>query len=332
MKMDNQGPKISVIVPVYNVEQYLPRCIDSILAQTFTDFELLLIDDGSTDKSGDICDEYARKDPRIRVFHKPNGGVSSARNMGLDNAKGEWIAFVDSDDWVNEDFLANFIEVDTGEDLLCQGFCSPNWKDEGSAIITRPDKKYHKDDIFNFILDMYDNTQLGYVWCKMFRRDVIEKNNILFIPEFSIREDMAFICKYCTCISSINNTSNIGYNYIYPTRTNKYNYQNMMDVCVYIYQNAIKTAIDDSKIGVFKDMYVGAAISALIETSKINNNHLSFFLDEFADYVKGCATTNRKTSLFKCLFIIRKKWYLLMLTMVIRHTYNIRNKLISNFH
>lgn len=78
-------PKISVIVPVYNVEQYLPRCIDSILSQTFTDFELLLIDDGSTDKSGMICDEYAKKDNRIRVFHKKNGGVSSARNVGLDN-------------------------------------------------------------------------------------------------------------------------------------------------------------------------------------------------------------------------------------------------------
>ena len=98
-------PKISVIVPVYNTEKYLNRCIDSILAQTFTDFELLLIDDGSTDCSGKICDEYAAKDSRVRVFHKENGGVSSARNMGLDNAQGEWITFVDSDDWVHEDFL-----------------------------------------------------------------------------------------------------------------------------------------------------------------------------------------------------------------------------------
>ena len=81
-------PKISIIVPVYKVERYLPHCIDSILAQTFTDFELLLIDDGSPDNSGKICDEYAAKDTRIRVFHKDNGGVSSARNFGLDNANG----------------------------------------------------------------------------------------------------------------------------------------------------------------------------------------------------------------------------------------------------
>lgn len=105
------NPKISVIVPVYNTEKYLHRCIDSILAQTFTDFELLLIDDGSKDNSGTICDEYAAKDSRVRVFHKENGGVSSARNMGLDNASGEWITFVDSDDWVHEDFIKKRIEL-----------------------------------------------------------------------------------------------------------------------------------------------------------------------------------------------------------------------------
>lgn len=87
------NPKISVIVPVYNVEQFLPRCINSILAQTFTDFEVLLINDGSTDNSGRICDEYAKKDNRIRLFHKGNGGVSSARNIGLKNVKGELICF-----------------------------------------------------------------------------------------------------------------------------------------------------------------------------------------------------------------------------------------------
>ena len=91
-------PKISCIVPVYNVEKYLRRCVDSILNQTFTDFELILVDDGSPDNSPAICYEYAVKDSRIKVIHKVNGGVSSARNVGLDVAKGEWICFVDSDD------------------------------------------------------------------------------------------------------------------------------------------------------------------------------------------------------------------------------------------
>ena len=94
-------PKISIIVPVYNVEQYLAECIESIRNQSLTDIEIILVDDGSPDNSGAICDDYARKDDRIRVIHKKNGGLSSARNAGLEVAIGEYIGFVDSDDWVD---------------------------------------------------------------------------------------------------------------------------------------------------------------------------------------------------------------------------------------
>lgn len=97
--------KVSVIVPVYNVEKYLNRCIDSILNQTFRDFELILVDDGSTDQSGRICDEYKEKDNRIVVIHKTNGGLSDARNYGIDRAKGEYITFIDSDDWIKERYI-----------------------------------------------------------------------------------------------------------------------------------------------------------------------------------------------------------------------------------
>ena len=98
-------PKISVIVPVYNVEPYLRLCVNSILNQTFTDFELLLIDDGSTDYSGEICDEYASMDSRVKVFHTTNRGVSAARNLGINKASAEWITFVDSDDWMEKGCL-----------------------------------------------------------------------------------------------------------------------------------------------------------------------------------------------------------------------------------
>ena len=96
---------ISIIVPVYKVEQYLPKCMDSLLAQTYDHFEVLLIDDGSPDKCPEICDRYAAQDARVKVFHKQNGGQSTARNLGLDNAKGEYIAFVDSDDYVSPFYL-----------------------------------------------------------------------------------------------------------------------------------------------------------------------------------------------------------------------------------
>ncbi len=97
---------ISVIVPVYNVEGYLRRCVDSILAQTYENLEILLVDDGATDSSGAICDEYASKDPRVRVIHKENGGLSSARNAGIDEARGDYLAFVDSDDWIEPETYA----------------------------------------------------------------------------------------------------------------------------------------------------------------------------------------------------------------------------------
>ena len=111
---------ISIIIPIYNVESYLPRCIDALLSQSFQDFELILVDDGSPDHCGEICEQYAVKDTRIKVLHKQNGGLSDARNAGLRVASGEYIAFVDSDDWVAADFLKLLYETmqKTGADIV----------------------------------------------------------------------------------------------------------------------------------------------------------------------------------------------------------------------
>ena len=121
----NVNPKISIIVPVYKVEQYLHRCLDSIVAQTFTDWECILIDDGSPDKSGAICDEYASKDNRFKVIHQENKGVSAARNAGLEAAKGEWIGFVDSDDWIEPnmyDYLYTTSQKNHPDCVICGFF------------------------------------------------------------------------------------------------------------------------------------------------------------------------------------------------------------------
>lgn len=113
---------VSCIIPVYNTEKYLRRCIESVLAQTFVDWEMLLIDDGSTDASGSICDEYAAKDERIRVFHKENGGISSARNLGLNYAQGEWIFFVDSDDSLPKTSLESLLARSSDANIIAGGF------------------------------------------------------------------------------------------------------------------------------------------------------------------------------------------------------------------
>ena len=121
---------VSCIIPVYNTEKYLPRCIESVLAQTFVDWEMLLIDDGSTDASGSICDEYAAKDERIRVFHKENGGISSARNVGLNYAQGEWIFFVDSDDSLPKTSLESLLSRSSDANIIAGGFFFFFFKDK----------------------------------------------------------------------------------------------------------------------------------------------------------------------------------------------------------
>lgn len=119
----DQNVLISVIVPVYNVEQYLPRCVDSILAQTYRNLEVILVDDGTKDASDKICDAYAARDARIRVIHKENGGLSSARNAGIDIARGEYLGFVDSDDWIEPEMYETMLRMALEEDvkLVCAG-------------------------------------------------------------------------------------------------------------------------------------------------------------------------------------------------------------------
>lgn len=118
-------PRLSVIVPVYSAEKYITKCLDSILSQTFTDFELLLVDDGSPDRCGEICDQYAKMDKRIKVFHKDNGGVSNARNLGLSKADGAYIAFVDPDDYIDKDMFKDTITYlqKTDGDIVCFEVC-----------------------------------------------------------------------------------------------------------------------------------------------------------------------------------------------------------------
>lgn len=112
----NESTKCSCIVPIYNVEKYLPQCIESILNQTHSNFELILVDDGSPDNCGKICDEYEKKDNRIAVIHKKNGGVSAARNAGLDAATGEYICFSDSDDWLEKDYIEYLLNLSIEND------------------------------------------------------------------------------------------------------------------------------------------------------------------------------------------------------------------------
>lgn len=221
--VSNITPLVSIIIPIYNSEKTLHRCIGSILSQTFENWELLLINDGSEDNSGIICDEYARKDVRIRVFHKQNGGVSSARNLGLDNANGEWVTFVDSDDWVFDNWLNNFInEIKRGlcVDFIMQGFMvdKPLWNDKSNKEIyyRRSFGVNYIGDVSGAVLLMYRNAIMGYLWIKIFRQDIIKNNGIRFDCRFTILEDEEFCLRYLEKCNKVSLIDKIGYFYNVP--------------------------------------------------------------------------------------------------------------------
>lgn len=245
-------PKISIIVPVYNVEQYLSRCIDSILNQTFSDFELLLIDDGSLDKSSKICDEYALKDSRIRVFHKENGGVSSARNLGLDNVRGEWVTFVDSDDWVKNNYLKHFIANSYHDLIICghQKF--------GCSTKTEILEEHNSIKVDSNLLNIWDKHLLTHCfvywfpWAKFYRNHIIQKNSIRFNTEMIYSEDFCFVLEYLSCINEYKILTSTEYQYyIGESRYDKYK----MDYSLYykhlVYQNESLKKIENRCGGLF---------------------------------------------------------------------------------
>lgn len=208
------NPIISIIVPVYNVEQYLPQCIDSIRSQSMSDFELLLVDDGSTDTSGKICDDYASKDNRIRVIHIPNSGVSFARNTGIEKACGEWITFVDSDDWVDGNFLEDFrIEMNCKADMICQGL---KYIDHATGSVKR-ERRFGEDWIEapdkEGKMEKYDVLSFGVTVCKCFKRSVIEVNSIRFDEQVAYHEDHIFALSYIYHAHIIAIVDACGYSY-----------------------------------------------------------------------------------------------------------------------
>lgn len=179
---------VSIIVPIYNVEPYLRQCVDSILGQTFRDFELILVDDGSPDGCPAICDEYAEKDPRVRVIHKENGGLSSARNAGLDIAQGEYIAFVDSDDWVQPGYLERLLDAiqNNGADMAMCGV-EKFWPEESRA---------EQFPLSNQILAYGESVSLlvssawyhAVAWNKLYSKRLFDK---LRFPDGYLHEDEA---------------------------------------------------------------------------------------------------------------------------------------------
>ena len=215
---------ISIVIPVYNVAAYLTQCVNSIVNQTYKSWELILVDDGSKDASGELCDRFAEIDERIKVIHIDNSGVSTARNIGLKNAKGKYVAFVDGDDWIEPDMYEKLIEsMNTGADITFCRFMReyPNntvkhFEKNLSAFVKHPfdfSQIVYEYELENTDCQTMSNTVFGSVCRSLFKKEVIDRENIYFPVDVKVAEDRIFLMEYLLYCKRAEIVDFYGYHY-----------------------------------------------------------------------------------------------------------------------
>ena len=314
---------VSIIVPVYNVEEVLHYCIDSILTQTFKDFELILVDDGSIDKSGEVCDKYAEKDERISVIHKENGGVSSARNTGIENAKGEYICFIDSDDYVEKEFLQKMIsKTEEGYDFVLSGY---NWvldynHKSSQTVVYKKDENYSVIDK-NHLMELRALVLLSQPWNKIFKKSIIIENSIRMPEDISLGEDTVFVYRYLSEIINkkflvINSTLYNYYSNNSDSLLNKYR-SDLFEVNVklnnYLHEEIAKWNLSDEQCQLFYNSCYYLMENVLFNTfrkenqlstkERIKYNSTVIQSDDFQYWYKK--STNKINPVFRFSYIIK---------------------------
>lgn len=206
--------KVSVIIPIYNAKKYLKRCLDSLIKQSFQDFEVIMVNDGSNDQSGDICYEYTIKDNRFKTINKNNEGVSAARNDGIHTAKGDWITFIDSDDYVCFDFLQNLVNAsDEDTDFIQSGVNYVNDEGHMNKVECLDDKILNiKENPKDFFAQVTLPRITGPM-AKLYKTSLIQEHNILFNPALSYGEDRDFNLRYMSYCQHTKSIMYVGYNY-----------------------------------------------------------------------------------------------------------------------
>jgi glycosyltransferase involved in cell wall biosynthesis len=195
--------KVSIIIPVYKAEKYLPTCVDSVLSQTYKDLEVILIDDASPDKCGEICEEYAKKDERVKVIHKENEGVSKARNAGLEIATGDYVQFVDSDDYLEPNMtekLVNAMEINQADMVLC-GFYEKNLNFQRASKADEEPGVYSKEVFLKNIMNNPYSFHYGVLWNKMFKGEALRE--LRFSSDMDFGEDFVFNLHYLRYVEKI---------------------------------------------------------------------------------------------------------------------------------
>ncbi len=304
---------ISIIVPIYNAEKYIRRCIESILCQTYCDFELLVVDDGSDDSSHAICDEYAKQDHRVRVLHKRNGGVSSARNLGLDNASGEWVAFCDADDYVSPLYLENLYRATDNSDIdLVLNYAIVH---NGGEIKEElyPSRVVDLSDVGSLF---FENDLIWHTspWSKLFRRNIIECERLRFAEGVNIGEDAVFLYTYMLHCRKIRTVCTCDYNYMINSasgsltqRINSFaselkGLEAITEAVERIKAICPQSTVLESKFGWLTGCYKRRTLLALYHEKMRKDDRIAYLVaTDFTDYFAHCVEDSVQGRLYQWL-------------------------------
>ena len=250
--------KYSIILPIYKVENYLEECVNSVLAQKFKDYELILVDDGSPDNCPKMCDEFAKNNSRVKVVHEKNSGIANARNRGIKIAKGKYILFIDPDDYVEENYLEVIDKSIEDFDMIIFGFY--NLYKNKKVIQYGKNETLTRDKALEYLVS--DNKIRGYVWNKVFKKRLIEENHLLFDSNMTVSEDTWFVYN---CLKKVNNIKTIDTPlYYYRQRKSSLmsrklkdiNPKSFFDMYYYIYNDNDNPAIREKcKVRYLKNYY-----------------------------------------------------------------------------
>lgn len=297
-------PLISIILPCFNAEGTIRHCIESVLNQSYINFELIIVNDGSTDSTLSICEAYAHSDKRIHLMSKENGGVSSSRNIGLNISNGEWITFIDSDDSVGPDWIDSFVKQSRcGADLIIQGF-SP------TGINATFFGEMHFEDSFmtpqDSLRSLYLNLSIGYLWCKAFRSDIIKSQHIRFNTDLVFKEDELFVLQYMSSCKVVRHLTDCNYFYNVPDFHTKYSLKDEFSTidC----EMSFKTKINYPEW--FEDSLFRRLTQVLFDGYRILEWDSPYYLARYCDITeKWFPSIKKQLSLFsRLMFMLPPVW------------------------
>lgn len=218
---------VSIIIPVFNVREYLERCLESVFRQSYSNLEIILVDDGSTDGSSELCDVFKQRDMRVSVLHKPNGGVSSARNHGLKFANGRYVAFIDADDEVSDRYIENLVSLLESNDTDVSFVSYKRFSANGAENVVQPCIGLFDFRKTNKRFDVYSG-----IWCALFKLNVIRKNELHFDERIKHHEDSIFVFQYLSKVRYAVASNKVLYSYCFREGSAVHKYNPEYDVCM----------------------------------------------------------------------------------------------------